>query len=84
MPRTIGRRSLFFGAIAVVCVLLVPFTPGELRWVDWSAACLGGFWALLFAIEDSLRPGEPGKPKDSAASIPQTESPFGPPPRPGR
>ena len=50
----IGRRSLFFAALALVCVLLLPPTPAEYRWVDLAAAGLSGFWATMIGIEDLL------------------------------
>ena len=48
----IGRRPLFFLATAIVCVLMMPPTPGEFRWVNVSMAILASFWAVLLGIED--------------------------------
>jgi ABC-type transport system involved in cytochrome c biogenesis permease component len=50
----IGRRSLFFFAVAAVCVLLIPPTPGQYRWVNIAMACLAAFWAVLLGIESVL------------------------------
>jgi hypothetical protein len=48
----VGRRPLFFLATAVVCVLMIPPTPNEFRWVNIGAAGLALFWAVLLGIED--------------------------------
>ncbi len=63
MRRTMGRRPLFFGAMAVVCALLVPATPPEFRWVAWFAAGLSLFWDIMTALEDlsTPRPEAPAK-----------------------
>ena len=64
---TIGRRSLFFLGVAVVCLLLILPTPSEYRWVNIAMACLAVFWAVLLGIESVLhhrsRPDE-GFPED--------------------
>jgi uncharacterized membrane protein YuzA (DUF378 family) len=85
MRRMIGRQALFFAGIVVICLLLVPFTPSELSWIVWATAGLAGLWTILFAIEDLLRPTRTPKSR-SASETAQVapESPFGPPPRPGR
>jgi hypothetical protein len=58
----IGRRPLFFLATALVCVLMIPPTPNEFRWVNISMAGLALFWAVLLGIEDVVshreRPGD--------------------------
>jgi hypothetical protein len=83
--RTIGRQALFFGGIVVICLLLLLVTPSELRWVVWATASLAGLWAILFAIEDLLRPTRVPKSRSASETAPLArESPFGPPPRPGR
>lgn len=46
-----GRRPLFFTAVALVCAVLTPATPAEFRWVNYSAAGLALFWAVLLTIE---------------------------------
>ena len=85
MRRTIGRQALFFAGIVVICLLVVPFTPSELRWVVWATAGLAGLWAILFTIEDLLRPTRTPKSRRASETAPLApESPFGPPPRPGR
>jgi hypothetical protein len=48
----IGRRPLFFLATALACVLMIPPTPSEFRWVNISMAGLALFWAVLLGIED--------------------------------
>ena len=48
---TTGRRPLFFAVVAVICLLLTPATPAEDRWVNYAAAGLAAFWAILLALE---------------------------------
>jgi hypothetical protein len=48
----LGRRPLFFLATALVCILMIPPTPNEFRWVNVSTAGLALFWAVLVGIED--------------------------------
>jgi hypothetical protein len=48
----IGRRPLFFGGVALVCLLLFPATPAEFRWVNLAAAGVAIFWAVLLAVEE--------------------------------
>ena len=81
MPRRLGRRTLFFAVLSLVCVLLVPAMPPEFRWVAWFSAGLGAFWALAMAIEDLSGPSDP-KRKSPGPFHPPT--PFEPPPPPGR
>jgi hypothetical protein len=61
----IGRRSLFFLATAVVCLLMIPPTPNEFRWVDLAMAGLASLWAVLLTIEDisSRRSGSDDSPR---------------------
>ncbi len=77
MDRTIGRRPLFFGAIALVCVALVPAAPPDFRWVAWLTTILAGFWAVLLAVEELTTPKGPREPSPTAS-----ENPFAPPPPP--
>ncbi|HEX9124368.1 MAG TPA: hypothetical protein VF984_13595 [Actinomycetota bacterium] len=49
---TVGRRSLFFLGVMATCLLLVPATPGEFRWVNYAMAGLALFWAVAVGIED--------------------------------
>jgi ABC-type transport system involved in cytochrome c biogenesis permease component len=48
----ISRRALFFLAVALVFVLMIPPTPREFRWLNLAMAGLALFWAALLAIED--------------------------------
>jgi hypothetical protein len=78
MPRTVGRRTLFFAVTCLICALLVPVTPPEFRWVAWFSAALGGFWAVATAVEDLTAPGEQ-KPRSPRV---RPTTPFEPPPAP--
>ena len=49
---TIGRRPLFFAALGVVCLVILPVTPSEFRWLNLSMAGLAAFWAVTLAIEE--------------------------------
>lgn len=49
---TLGRRSAFFGALAVISLLLWEPTPPEYRWVNLFAAGLALVWAIAAALED--------------------------------
>lgn len=56
----IGRRAVFFGGLAIVCLLLWEPTPPEYRWVNLFAAGLALLWAVAAAAEDrSLRRWRP-------------------------
>ena len=48
----ISRRALFFLAVALVFLLMIPPTPPEFRWLNLSMAGLALFWATLLGIED--------------------------------
>lgn len=48
----IGRRPLFFAALAGLCLILLEPTPEPYRWVNLCAAVLALFWAVLIFIED--------------------------------
>jgi hypothetical protein len=48
----IGRRAAFFLATALVCLLMIPPTPSEFRWVNLAMAGLASFWAVLLTIEE--------------------------------
>ena len=50
----IGRRALFFAALCVACLILVPATPSEFRWLNYAMAGLALFWSVAFALEDIL------------------------------
>ena len=47
-----SRRALFFFAVAVVFLLMIPPTPLEFRWMNLAMAGLALFWAALLGIED--------------------------------
>ena len=47
-----SRRSLFFLAVAIVFLLMIPPTPLEFRWLNLAMAGLALFWAALLGIED--------------------------------
>ena len=49
---TIGRRPLFFLALSVTCLLLIPPTPAEFRWLNLAMAGLALLWAAAFTLED--------------------------------
>jgi len=48
----VGPRPLFFGLLAIVCAVLLPFTPPEYRWVNWSMIALAIFWGVMLGIEE--------------------------------
>jgi ABC-type transport system involved in cytochrome c biogenesis permease component len=48
----ISRRALFFLAVALVFLLMIPPTPPEFRWLNLAMAGLALFWATLLGIED--------------------------------
>jgi hypothetical protein len=76
----IGRRPLFFAALAVICLVMLEPTPAEYRWVNLFAAGLAMFWAvMLFLEERSLVRWSPGA-KDVAEKRARRPSPSGPPP----
>ena len=60
----LSRRTLFFLALAAVCLVMVVPTPAAYRWVNFAAAGLAIFWAVMLGIEDIVarRPKGPGEP----------------------
>jgi ABC-type transport system involved in cytochrome c biogenesis permease component len=48
----ISRRALFFLAVALIFLLMIPPTPPEFRWLNLTMAALALFWASLLGIED--------------------------------
>jgi hypothetical protein len=48
----IGRRPVFFLSLCVICLVLVPPTPAEFRWLNLVMAGLALFWAIAFTLED--------------------------------
>jgi hypothetical protein len=83
MPRTIGRRPLFFAAVMVASLLLYYPTPPAFRWVPLFTAVLAAFWTVALALEDLTTPSGPRDSSSRFAPTPQPESPFAPPPPPG-
>ena len=66
----IGRRPLFFAALAVICLVMLEPTPAEYRWVNLFAAGLALFWAVMLILEErSLVRWSPGA-KDAAETGP--------------
>ena len=47
-----SRRALFFLAVAVILLLMIPPTPLEFRWLNLAMAGLALLWAVLLGIED--------------------------------
>lgn len=47
-----GRRSLFFAALAVLSLVMLEPTPDAYRWVNLSAAGLSLFWAVMLFFEE--------------------------------
>jgi hypothetical protein len=79
----IGRRPLFFTALAVTSLLLLEPTPPDLRWVNLASAALAMFWAVALFLEDRSmlrsRPGPVEHPeqhssKDDAEDGPATRA----------
>jgi hypothetical protein len=48
----LGRRPLFFFAVAVVAAMLYPATDAEFRFVNVFMIGLSSFWAVLLALEE--------------------------------
>ena len=48
----IGRRPLFFGALALLCLLMLEPTPAAYRWVNLVSAGVAIFWAILLLLEE--------------------------------
>ena len=46
-----GRRPLFYAVVTVICLLLIPLTPAEFRGVNYFAAGLAAFWAVMLGLE---------------------------------
>ncbi len=55
MRPVIGRRSLFFLALAIVCALMIPVMPAEFRWVNLTMIGIALFWAVMMAGEELAR-----------------------------
>jgi hypothetical protein len=78
MARTVGRKALFFGGLALLGLAMVYPTPPEFRWVAWFVAALSGAWAILVAVEDLTTPVYPPAPRSGTHG----DVPFAPPPPP--
>ena len=50
-----GRRSLFFGALALLCLIMIEPTPEQYRWVNLVGAGLALFWCVMLFIEPRSR-----------------------------
>jgi hypothetical protein len=66
----VGRRSMFFGALALLCLIMIEPTPDQYRWVNLVGAGLALFWCVMLFLEHrSLarvtparrRPPKPGR-----------------------
>lgn len=49
----LGRRTLFFFGVAVVCLLMLVPTPAEFRWLNVAMASLAAFWGVLLGVEET-------------------------------
>jgi hypothetical protein len=54
----IGRRALFFATLCAICLVLIPATPSEFRWLNYAMAGLALFWSLAFVLEDVVNARE--------------------------
>lgn len=61
----VGRRPLFFAALAAICLGLVPATPAEFRWVNFTMAGLALLWAVAIGIEEIAAGRGPGRRRQS-------------------
>jgi hypothetical protein len=81
----IGRRPLFFLAIAIVFLVMLVPTPTEFRWLNIAMAGLSLFWFVLLAAEE-LAGARGGEEEDRAATrMPggvAVDHPLTPPPSP--
>ena len=70
----LGRRPLFFAALAVLCLIMLEPTPAQYRWVNLLGAGLGFFWAVMLFFEDrslaKITPPAPGEGEDRARRSP--------------
>jgi hypothetical protein len=75
----IGRRPLFFTALALLSLLLLEPTPAHLRWVNLGSAALAMFWAVALFLEDRSmlrsRPGPGPGPEPEPVEHPEPPSP---------
>jgi hypothetical protein len=57
------RRALFFLGSAVVCLLLVPLTPADLRWFTLVVAGVYLVLAAGSALDNRSRRRQPPRPR---------------------
>ncbi len=69
----IGRRPLFFAALALLSLLMLEPTPAAYRWVNLFAAALALFWAVMLYLEERsfLRVTPPPKERPSSPDAPR-------------
>jgi hypothetical protein len=53
----LSRRPLFFLAVAIIAVVLIPMNLPEFRLVNYVMIGLAGFWAVILGLEDLFGPG---------------------------
>lgn len=71
----IGRRPLFFAALALLSLLMLEPTPAQYRWVNLFAAGLALFWAVAVYLEErSFRKVTPPTPEERTSD--QRRSPM--------
>ncbi len=46
-----GRRSMFFGALTLLCLIMIEPTPEKYRWVCLFGAGLALFWCVMLFLE---------------------------------
>lgn len=69
----IGRRPLFFAALAFLSLLMLEPTPPQYRWVNLFAAGLALFWAVaLYFEERSFRKITPPTPDERDSREPRS------------
>jgi hypothetical protein len=77
------RTSIFFFCVAVVCGLILPVMPSELRYVNYGCIAVALWWAILFQVEYRLARRRGERPENFlTADADEPEVPFAPPPPP--
>ena len=79
--RLVGRQSLFFFGLGVLCSVTYPVAPAEFHGIILGAVGVAWFWAVMLGIENLLarRRGELGTTL-SQYERPPPDTPFDPPP----
>jgi hypothetical protein len=54
-----ARRSVFFAVAAAICLVLVPLSDRELRWVPIATAVAYGLFAVLSSLDAISRARAP-------------------------